>query len=51
MPLGTTIHNVEITPNKGGQLVKDVGSGAKLIAKGGRLATQRLPFGELHIIF
>jgi large subunit ribosomal protein L2 len=50
MPLGTTIHNVEITPSRGGQLVKVVGSVAKLIAKGGRLATLRLPSGEVHIM-
>jgi large subunit ribosomal protein L2 len=34
MPLGTTTHNVEMTPGRGGQLVKVVGSIAKLITKG-----------------
>nr|AND48615.1 ribosomal protein L2 [Sphagnum contortum] len=50
MPLGTTIHNVEITPGRGGQLVRAAGSVAKLIAKGGRLATLRLPSGEVRLI-
>nr|AND47217.1 ribosomal protein L2 [Sphagnum capillifolium]AND47300.1 ribosomal protein L2 [Sphagnum bartlettianum]AND49031.1 ribosomal protein L2 [Sphagnum fuscum]AND49695.1 ribosomal protein L2 [Sphagnum rubellum] len=50
MPLGTTIHNIEITPGRGGQLVRAAGSVAKLIAKGGRLATLRLPSGEVRLI-
>ncbi len=50
MPLGITIHNVKITPGRGGQLVRAVGSVAKLIAKGGRLATLRLPSGEVRLI-
>ncbi len=50
MPLGTTIHNVKITPHRSGQLVKVVGFVTKLIAKGGCLATLRLPSREVHII-
>jgi large subunit ribosomal protein L2 len=49
MPLGTTIHNIEITPSRGGQLVKVASSIAKLLQRG-RLATLRLHFGEVHII-
>jgi large subunit ribosomal protein L2 len=50
MLLGTTIHNVEITPGRGGRLVRAAASVAKLIAKGGRLATLRLPSGEVRLI-
>lgn len=50
MPLGTTIHNVEITPGKGGQLARAAGAVAKLIAKEGRLATLRSPSGEVRLI-
>ncbi|KAH9530622.1 hypothetical protein CY35_20G013600 [Sphagnum magellanicum] len=50
LPLSTTIHNVEITPGRGGQLVRAASSVAKLIAKGGRLATLRLPSGEVRLI-
>nr|YP_009925560.1 ribosomal protein L2 [Phlegmariurus carinatus]QNH82377.1 ribosomal protein L2 [Phlegmariurus carinatus]WBV80250.1 ribosomal protein L2 [Phlegmariurus squarrosus] len=50
MPLGTTIHNVEITPGRGGQLARAAGTAAKLIAKEGRLATSRLPSGEVRLI-
>nr|YP_009531721.1 ribosomal protein L2 [Leiosporoceros dussii]AXZ70926.1 ribosomal protein L2 [Leiosporoceros dussii] len=50
MPLGTAIHNVEITPGKGGQLARAAGAVAKIIAKEGRLATLRLPSGEVRLI-
>ncbi|MBA0613486.1 hypothetical protein Godav_013917 [Gossypium davidsonii] len=43
MPLGTTIHNIEITLGRGGQLVRVVGAVAKLIAKERKSATLKLP--------
>uniref|UniRef100_UPI0030FF37FA ribosomal protein L2 n=1 Tax=Cyathodium cavernarum TaxID=351593 RepID=UPI0030FF37FA len=51
IPLGTAIHNVEITPGKGGQLVRAAGTAAKIIAKEGRLVTVRLPSGEIRLIY
>lgn len=50
MPLGTAIHNVEITPGKGGQLVRAAGSVAKAVAKEGLLVTLKLPSGEIRLI-
>uniref|UniRef100_A0A8S0WMD9 Large ribosomal subunit protein uL2 C-terminal domain-containing protein n=1 Tax=Spirodela intermedia TaxID=51605 RepID=A0A8S0WMD9_SPIIN len=46
MPLGTAIHNIEITLGKGGQLARAAGAVAKLIAKEGKSATLRLPSGR-----
>nr|YP_010581444.1 ribosomal protein L2 [Triphyophyllum peltatum]UZT27849.1 ribosomal protein L2 [Triphyophyllum peltatum] len=50
MPLGTAIHNIEITLGKGGQLARAAGAGAKLIAKEGKSATLKLPSGEVRLI-
>lgn len=50
MPVGTTIHNIEITPGRGGQLARAAGTVAKLIAKEGKSATLRLPSGEVRSI-
>nr|YP_010832657.1 ribosomal protein L2 [Astragalus jiuquanensis]WFG52399.1 ribosomal protein L2 [Astragalus jiuquanensis] len=50
MPLGTAIHNIEITPGKGGQLARAAGAVAKLIAKEGKSATLKLPSGEVRLI-
>lgn len=50
IPVGTIIHNIELTPGKGGQLVRSAGSGAQLMAKEGSYAQVRLPSGEVRMI-
>lgn len=50
MPLGTQIHNVELHPGKGSQLVRSAGSFAQLMAKEGRYAQVKLPSGEVRMI-
>uniref|UniRef100_A0A0A9FML2 Large ribosomal subunit protein uL2 C-terminal domain-containing protein n=1 Tax=Arundo donax TaxID=35708 RepID=A0A0A9FML2_ARUDO len=47
VPLGTAIHSIEITRGRGGQLARTAGAVAKLIAKEGKSATLRLPYGEV----
>ena len=51
MPLGTTIHNVELRPGKGGQLVRSAGGAAQLMAKEGKYVTIRLPSTEMRRVF
>jgi len=48
MPSGTEIHNVELVPGKGGQMVRSAGTSAQLMAKEGEYALLRLPSGELR---
>jgi large subunit ribosomal protein L2 len=50
IPLGTTIHNIELVPGKGGQIVRSAGTSAQLLAKEGELAQVRLPSGEVRRI-
>ena len=50
MPLGTTVHNVELLPGKGGQIVRSAGTSAQLVAKTDRYATLKLPSGEVRMI-
>ena len=50
IPLGTLIHNVELIPGKGGQLVRAAGNAAQLMAKEGNYAQVRLPSGEVRMI-
>ncbi|MBR1711590.1 MAG: 50S ribosomal protein L2 [Clostridia bacterium] len=50
IPLGTLIHNVEIIPGRGGQLVRSAGNSAQLMAKEGKYAQVRLPSGEVRLI-
>ena len=50
IPLGTIIHNIELKPGKGGQLVRSAGNGAQLMAKEGEYAQVRLPSGEVRYI-
>ncbi|NLI16793.1 MAG: 50S ribosomal protein L2 [candidate division Zixibacteria bacterium] len=49
MPLGTQIHNIEIKPGKGGQIVRSAGSMAEILAKEGEFAHVRLPSGEVRL--
>src|SRR4051812_27664242 len=48
IPLGTTIHNIELVPGKGGQIVRSAGGAAQLLAKEGDHAQVRLPSGEVR---
>jgi large subunit ribosomal protein L2 len=48
IPLGTTIHNIELVPGKGGQIVRSAGAAAQLLAKEGDYASVRLPSGEVR---
>ncbi|MGI6450879.1 MAG: 50S ribosomal protein L2 [Desulfitobacteriia bacterium] len=50
IPVGTHIHNIEMKPGKGGQLVRSAGGSAQLMAKEGNYATLRLPSGEMRMI-
>ena len=49
IPLGTLIHNLEIKPGHGGQMVRSAGTAAQLIAKEGNMAQVRLPLSLIHI--
>ncbi len=48
IPLGTVVHNVEMTPGKGGKIARAAGIGCQLLAKEGRFAVLRLPSGEMR---
>ncbi len=50
IPLGTMIHNIELEPGRGGQLVRSAGASAQLLAKEGRYAQVRMPSGEVRRI-
>lgn len=50
IPVGTTVHNVEMQPGKGAQLVRSAGTGAQLMAKEGNYVTLRLPSGEFRMV-
>ncbi|MEE0944636.1 MAG: 50S ribosomal protein L2 [Clostridia bacterium] len=50
IPVGTLIHNIELYPGKGGQLVRSAGSSAQLMAKEGDYAQVRLPSGEVRMV-
>jgi large subunit ribosomal protein L2 len=50
IPVGTLIHNIEMKPGKGGQLVRAAGNAAQLMAKEGEYASVRLPSGEVRLI-
>lgn len=48
VPLGTIVHNIELTPGKGGQIVRGAGGGAQIMAKEGNYVQLRLPSGEIR---
>ena len=50
IPVGTEIHNIEMHPGKGAQLVRSAGNSAQLMAKEGKYATLRLPSGEMRMV-
>jgi large subunit ribosomal protein L2 len=50
IPLGTSVHNVEMTPGKGGQIVRAAGATAQVVAKEGNYVTLKLPSGEVRLI-
>lgn len=51
IPVGTMIHNLEVKPGKGGQLVRTAGGAAQLLAKEGDFAQIRMPSGEVRLIY
>lgn len=50
IPVGTTIHNIELTPGKGGQMARSAGAEAQLMAKEGKYAQVKLPSGEVRMV-
>ncbi len=50
IPVGTEVHNIELYPGRGAQLVRSAGNSAQLMAKEGKYATLRLPSGEMRMV-
>ncbi len=50
IPVGTLVHNIELHPGKGGQIVRSAGNSAQVMAKEGKYATLRLPSGEMRMV-
>jgi len=50
IPLGTLVHNVELKPGKGGQVVRSAGTSAQIMAKEGKYTTLRMPSGEMRMV-
>ncbi len=51
IPVGTTVHNIELRPGKGGQMARSAGAGAQLVAKEGKYAHLKLPSGEVRMVY
>src|SRR5690348_6861862 len=51
IPLGTTVHNVELKPGRGGQIARSAGSGVQVVAKEGEYASVKMPSGEIRKIY
>ena len=50
IPTGLTVHNVEMTPGKGGQMVRSAGTGAQVMAHDDNFTTLKLPSGEIRLV-
>ena len=50
IPVGTVVHNIELQPGKGGQIARAAGMSAQLMAKEGKLATLKMPSGEMRYV-
>jgi len=50
IPLGTLVHNIELYPGRGGQMVRSAGTSAQVLAKEGEYVTLRLPSGEMRLV-
>jgi large subunit ribosomal protein L2 len=50
VPLGTTVHNVELVPGRGGKMIRSAGGGAQVVAKEGKHVTLRLPSTEVRMV-
>ena len=50
VPLGTSIHNVELIPGRGGQIIRSAGTSAQVVAKEGNFVTLKMPSGEVRLI-
>ena len=50
IPLGTVVHNIELTPGKGGQMARSAGTYAQLLARQEKYATLKLPSGEMRMV-
>ena len=50
IPVGTTVHNVELIPGRGAKMVRSAGAAAQLLAREGKMATVRLPSGETRMV-
>jgi large subunit ribosomal protein L2 len=50
IPLGTMVHNVELQPGRGGQIVRAAGASAQIMAKEGKYTTLRMPSGEMRMV-